>query len=245
MRGLYARGRLIPEVVRARELLALLKAGAVDGLSIGFRTVKGRLDPRTRIRKLDAIDLWEISIVTFPLLAGARVRAVKAAAASPPPPHARTRQRLAGRSTLQRFKPERLFRREPRFRFARAAATSSWRDLVPARIGAAGARSMASCLNSTQNGWSIGSCDGSSPISSSNSRCGGWSERTARTRRATIAGGLPMRAAKRTSARPADARRVQYWKRDVLLSTLSTLLCGPGLDRSLVIGKPHCVTPIA
>ena len=73
-RGLYARGRLIPEVARGRELLALLKAGTADGLSIGFRTVRGRLDPRTRIRKLDAIDLWEISIVTFPLLPGARVR---------------------------------------------------------------------------------------------------------------------------------------------------------------------------
>jgi HK97 family phage prohead protease len=72
-RGLYARGRLIPEVVRARELLALLKAGAADGLSIGFRTVRGRLDPKTRVRKLDQIDLWEISIVTFPLLPGARL----------------------------------------------------------------------------------------------------------------------------------------------------------------------------
>ena len=76
-RGLFARGRLIPEVMRARELLALVKAGAIDGLSIGFRTVKARIEPRTRVRKLDQIDLWEISIVTFPLLAGARVRAVK------------------------------------------------------------------------------------------------------------------------------------------------------------------------
>ncbi|CAL8967533.1 hypothetical protein RHODGE_RHODGE_00444 [Rhodoplanes serenus] len=75
-RGLKARGRLIPDVARAREVLALVRAGAVDGLSIGFRTVRGRIDPRTRIRKLDAVDLWEISIVTFPLLAGARVRAV-------------------------------------------------------------------------------------------------------------------------------------------------------------------------
>jgi HK97 family phage prohead protease len=72
-RGLYARGRLIPEVVRARELLALLQAGAADGLSIGFRTVRGRLDPKTRVRKVDQIDLWEISIVTFPLLPGARL----------------------------------------------------------------------------------------------------------------------------------------------------------------------------
>jgi len=76
-RGLYARGRLIPEVARARELLSLLRAGAIDGLSIGFRTVKGSVDPRTRVRRLLALDLWEISIVTFPLLAGARVRAVK------------------------------------------------------------------------------------------------------------------------------------------------------------------------
>ena len=105
-RGLYARGRLIPEVVRARELHALLKAGAIDGLSIGFRTVKGRIDPKTRVRSLLAVDLWEISIVTFPLLAGARVRAVKHSsprsqngfalakhAASSPPrlSHARTR----------------------------------------------------------------------------------------------------------------------------------------------------------
>lgn len=76
-RGLKARGKLIPDVARAREVLALVRAGAVDGLSIGFRTVRGRIDPATRIRKLEAIDLWEISIVTFPLLTGARVRAVK------------------------------------------------------------------------------------------------------------------------------------------------------------------------
>ncbi|MFL9826865.1 HK97 family phage prohead protease [Rhodoplanes sp. SY1] len=77
VRGLKARGKLIPDVARAREVLALVREGVVDGLSIGFRTVKGRIDPATRIRKLDVIDLWEISIVTFPLLSGARVRAVK------------------------------------------------------------------------------------------------------------------------------------------------------------------------
>src|SRR5215467_7328738 len=76
-RGLFARGRLIPDVTRGRELLSLLRAGAVDGLSIGFRTAKARIDPRTRIRRIYAVDLWEISIVTFPMLNGARVRAVK------------------------------------------------------------------------------------------------------------------------------------------------------------------------
>ena len=76
-RGLKARGRLIPDVSRARELLSLLKAGAVDGLSIGYRTVRGQIDPKTRVRRLYQVDLWEISIVTFPLLNGARVSAVK------------------------------------------------------------------------------------------------------------------------------------------------------------------------
>ena len=94
-RGLYARGRLIPEVARGRELLALLHAGAIDGLSIGFRTVKGNIDPRTRVRRLVAVDLWEISIVTFPLLAGARVRAVKQAN-SPPEAVTRPHARRAG-----------------------------------------------------------------------------------------------------------------------------------------------------
>jgi HK97 family phage prohead protease len=104
-RGLYARGRLIPEVARGRELLSLLKAGAIDGLSIGFRTVKGRIDPRTRVRSLLAVDLWEISIVTFPLLAGARVRAVKQAAPSSQvcPPRAslaRTRAEMDWRALM-------------------------------------------------------------------------------------------------------------------------------------------------
>ena len=144
VRGLYARGRLIPEVVRARELYALLKAGTADGLSIGFRTVKGRLDPKTRIRKLDAIDLWEISIVTFPLLPEARIRAVKEGGlANPlPPPLAgeggvgAARVRSLVRHSwpvdpaVQRLTPERLYRRHPRFRFERAGERLAWRDLV-------------------------------------------------------------------------------------------------------------------
>jgi HK97 family phage prohead protease len=99
-RGLWARGRLIPDVVRARELLALVQAGAVDGLSIGYRTVRGRIEPRTRVRKLYQVDLWEISIVTFPLLAGARVRAVKQAAL-PPRSCARTQAEREWRSTTE------------------------------------------------------------------------------------------------------------------------------------------------
>src|SRR2546421_4834977 len=68
--------------LRGRSRARALRPGQCrrDGLSIGFRTVKGRIDPATRVRRLIDLELWEISIVTFPLLAGARVRAVKAAA---------------------------------------------------------------------------------------------------------------------------------------------------------------------
>ena len=90
-RGLRARGKLIPDVARARELLALLRAGAIDGLSIGFRTVRGRIDPASRVRRILDLDLWEISIVTFPLLAGARVRAKGGSSSPPKPSFARAR----------------------------------------------------------------------------------------------------------------------------------------------------------
>jgi HK97 family phage prohead protease len=77
-RGLLAKGRLMLAVARAREVLALMRGGALDGLSIGFRTVAGARDAKTGIRRLARIDLWEISIVTFPLLPQARVAHVKA-----------------------------------------------------------------------------------------------------------------------------------------------------------------------
>lgn len=75
--GLKVHGRLNMQVARARELLALMREGAIDGLSIGFRTGKARVDPKTGVRNLYSIDLWEISIVTFPMLPEARVSAVK------------------------------------------------------------------------------------------------------------------------------------------------------------------------
>ncbi|BAT61235.1 caudovirus prohead protease [Variibacter gotjawalensis] len=106
-RGLFARGRLIPDVARSREVLALLQAGAIDGLSIGFKAVKGRIDPKTRVRKLLTIDLWEISIVTFPLADGARVRRVKGLKFADPPGRARA---MAPRASPARLKAETLWR---------------------------------------------------------------------------------------------------------------------------------------
>lgn len=72
-RGLYVRGRLSPDVTRARECAALVRVGALDGLSIGFKAVEVRTDPRTRVRSLSRIDLWEVSIVTFPMQPQARI----------------------------------------------------------------------------------------------------------------------------------------------------------------------------
>ncbi len=76
-RGLYVEGMLSPGVARAKEVHMLMKAGALDGLSIGFQTVKARTDGKTGVRRILEADLWEISIVTFPMLPSARVSNVK------------------------------------------------------------------------------------------------------------------------------------------------------------------------
>ena len=76
-RGLHVMGRLDGNVQRGRELLSLLESGGLDGLSIGFRTVRAARDPKAGSRLLQQIDLWEISLVTFPMLAGARVLELK------------------------------------------------------------------------------------------------------------------------------------------------------------------------
>ncbi len=79
-RGLFVRGRLDRNVQRGRELFSLLESGGLDGLSIGFKTVVAKPDRATKTRRLYQIDLWEISLVTFPMLEGARVSTVKSRA---------------------------------------------------------------------------------------------------------------------------------------------------------------------
>lgn len=82
-RGLFVRGRLSLAVARAREIHALMREGAIDGLSIGFRSERARTEPRTGLRRLERVDLWEVSVVTFPMLPQARISAVKAACRAP------------------------------------------------------------------------------------------------------------------------------------------------------------------
>jgi HK97 family phage prohead protease len=76
-RGLKVMGQINIDTQRGREVRALLLSGAIDGLSIGFKAVKSRKTPRAIQRYLTEIDLWEISVVTFPALKGARVNSVK------------------------------------------------------------------------------------------------------------------------------------------------------------------------
>lgn len=71
--GLFVQGRVLDGVARGAEVLALLRGGAIDGLSIGFKTVRSHTDELSGVRTLLEIDLWEISVVTFPMNEAARV----------------------------------------------------------------------------------------------------------------------------------------------------------------------------
>ena len=72
--GLWVKGRLLPQVEKGHEAAALLAAGAIDGLSIGYRTVRAERDGKGQ-RLLQELELWEVSLVTFPMLPEARVAA--------------------------------------------------------------------------------------------------------------------------------------------------------------------------
>lgn len=71
-KGLWVKGRILEDVQAGAEALALLKAGAIEGLSIGYRTVRAEKSAHGG-RILHELDLWEVSLVTFPMLPEARV----------------------------------------------------------------------------------------------------------------------------------------------------------------------------
>ena len=73
-KGLYVKGRLLLDVAKGREALALIEAGAIDGLSIGYRTIRAQKNDKGQ-RLLSELELWEVSLVTFPMLPDARVGA--------------------------------------------------------------------------------------------------------------------------------------------------------------------------
>lgn len=75
--GLYVEGKILLDIQRGREVYSLLKSGAIEGLSIGYRVKDSDYDPTTRAKKLKAIDLLEVSFVTFPANTEAQILSVK------------------------------------------------------------------------------------------------------------------------------------------------------------------------
>ena len=95
-KGLKITGKLALETVRGKEAHALLKMGALNGLSIGFMSKQWAYDRETEVRTLTEIDLWEVSLVTFPANEKARVTNVKSSDSMATPKDAERVLRDAG-----------------------------------------------------------------------------------------------------------------------------------------------------
>lgn len=72
--GLRLRGRLA-DTELGREARKLAQMGALDGLSIGFRTIADEMSGNNRVLK--EVDLWEVSFVTIPADPAARLTGIK------------------------------------------------------------------------------------------------------------------------------------------------------------------------
>lgn len=75
--GLAVQGQLALRTQKGGEAHELLKIGALTGLSIGYRVVSSQLDAKKKVKRLTEVELFEISLVTFPANDGARVQRVK------------------------------------------------------------------------------------------------------------------------------------------------------------------------
>ena len=61
-RGLFVKGRILKDVQKGREAMALMKAGAIDSMSIGYRAINATEEGGGSIRKLLEVDLFEVSL---------------------------------------------------------------------------------------------------------------------------------------------------------------------------------------
>jgi len=85
-RGLFVRARMVPEVQKAQEALALARAGVLGGMSIGFSLPSMASDGQpasmyneeTKVTTLREVKLWEYSLVTFPANEAATITSVRA-----------------------------------------------------------------------------------------------------------------------------------------------------------------------
>lgn len=78
-RGLRVKGKLLLTTQDGRETYELMRAGALDALSIGYKTQVYEIDRATGVRRIQKAELWEVSVVTFPMNDKCTVGAVKSA----------------------------------------------------------------------------------------------------------------------------------------------------------------------
>ena len=80
-KGLYIKGRLAMGTQKGREVYELMKMGALDSMSIGYRLSPDdyKYDPKQKKRIIKSVDLMEISLVTFPMNPKAKITKVKLA----------------------------------------------------------------------------------------------------------------------------------------------------------------------
>ena len=76
-RGLFVKGRLLKDVQKGREAMALMRVDAIDSLSIGYKTIAATEEGSGAVRRLLEVDLFEVSVVTFPMLESAKITDVK------------------------------------------------------------------------------------------------------------------------------------------------------------------------
>jgi HK97 family phage prohead protease len=75
--GLLVEGQIAVETTLGKDAHILMKMGAVRGLSIGFNARVFEIDQQKKVRVLKEVDLWEISVVTFPMNKRANVLGIK------------------------------------------------------------------------------------------------------------------------------------------------------------------------
>jgi len=75
-RGLRVIAAIVADTEQGHDAVELLRAGAISGLSFGYRVRASRPDRARGIRELTDLDLLEVSIVTFPMQPLARVIAI-------------------------------------------------------------------------------------------------------------------------------------------------------------------------
>lgn len=76
-KGLYVKGRIFEELPLGKETLFLMRKGQLNSLSIGYRTIDADFNYDEDVRDLKELDLWEVSVVIFPMNDAATIDAVK------------------------------------------------------------------------------------------------------------------------------------------------------------------------